>query len=265
MVVHPPVPPSAILRCGTRARILRYAPGTRQRPHAHGRASLALVLRGSLEERVGTLLERAAPLSAVLKPAGLEHANEFGAEGAVTLQIVLSREREAELRSAGHDVGSWRWIHAGEVIRPMLGIASAIARDRTPEPGGAVLDDLLIEAMAALEPAPPRRPGPDPPWLRRAREALGEEAVPIRLLASDAGMHPVQLAREFRRSVGMPPTEYRRRARLGRAFQSLAVTGAPLADAALGAGYADQSHMTREFRRVTGLTPLRCRGLLARV
>jgi AraC family transcriptional regulator len=48
-----------------------------------------------------------------------------------------------------------------------------------------------------------------------------------------------------------------------RAFAQLCQIDRPLSEVALGAGFYDQSHMTRVFRRVTGRTPGACRALLA--
>jgi AraC family transcriptional regulator len=82
-------------------------------------------------------------------------------------------------------------------------------------------------------------------------------------LALEAGVHPVHLARVFRARHGISPGEYLRRRRLDWAAHRLAESAVPIADIALEAGFADQSHLTRSFHRWMGLTPLqyrRCRG-----
>lgn len=58
----------------------------------------------------------------------------------------------------------------------------------------------------------------------------------------------------FRESVGMTPKLYCRIQRFQRAV-ALAGSATPLALAALDAGYADQSHLTREFRAIAGVSP----------
>jgi AraC-like DNA-binding protein len=62
------------------------------------------------------------------------------------------------------------------------------------------------------------------------------------------------LARHFRRALGTSPDRYRTMRRLALARAAIE-RGLPLARAAAQAGFADQSHMTRQFKRTYGLTP----------
>jgi AraC-like DNA-binding protein len=59
----------------------------------------------------------------------------------------------------------------------------------------------------------------------------------------------------FRRQVGVPIGEYVHRLRVRHASEELCRPGARLADVAVAAGFADQSHMTRVFKHVTGVPP----------
>jgi AraC-like DNA-binding protein len=78
--------------------------------------------------------------------------------------------------------------------------------------------------------------------------------VSLAELAESSGMSRFQLLRGFAREVGTTPHAYlvQRRVCLARRFLA---TGESLADAALLAGFADQSHMTRAFLRQFGITP----------
>ncbi|WP_114809608.1 AraC family transcriptional regulator [Paraburkholderia kururiensis] len=73
-------------------------------------------------------------------------------------------------------------------------------------------------------------------------------------LAADSGMNRFQLLRAFARDVGMAPHAYLVQRRVMLARRSIA-SGLALADAAVNAGFADQSHMTRAFVRMFGVTP----------
>jgi AraC-like DNA-binding protein len=73
-------------------------------------------------------------------------------------------------------------------------------------------------------------------------------------LAREAGMSRFQLLRSFAQELGLPPHAYRMQRRVMLARQLIAA-GCALADAAAGAGFADQSHMTRAFVRLLGVTP----------
>ncbi len=73
-------------------------------------------------------------------------------------------------------------------------------------------------------------------------------------LAAVAGLSPYHFIRVFRRATGMPPHAWlmQYRARMARNLLGLAV---PIADAACRAGFADQSHLNRVFKRLFGYTP----------
>src|SRR5262249_61499062 len=62
--------------------------------------------------------------------------------------------------------------------------------------------------------------------------------------------------RHFRRACGTSPDRYRTRRRRDLARAAIE-NGIPLAQAAADAGFADQSHMTRQFKQAYGLTPAR--------
>ena len=76
-------------------------------------------------------------------------------------------------------------------------------------------------------------------------------------LAADCGLSRRQLERQCRTHVGVAPAQFAMIRRCHRVLSALSQTpaGLSLATLAAAAGYADQSHMTRELRRFTGLTP----------
>jgi AraC family transcriptional regulator len=97
----------------------------------------------------------------------------------------------------------------------------------------------------------------EPLWLRRCMEQLLEECEqPLRLsaLAQAAGVHPVSLARAFRRHYGISPGQLQRRTQLNRAAQRLK-EGLSIAEVATQLGFSDQSHFTRLFRAEYRCTP----------
>ncbi len=89
--------------------------------------------------------------------------------------------------------------------------------------------------------------------LRRMRED-DADADGIGALAADTGVSRYALIRAFKRTFGLSPEEVRRQLRVERARVMLAGAAA-LVDIAAAAGFADQSHMTRELRRLLGISP----------
>lgn len=68
------------------------------------------------------------------------------------------------------------------------------------------------------------------------------------------GVGPRQMERDFKRCLGLAPSDCARLVQVQRAAAAL-LGGASLAQAAAGCGFADQPHMTRAFRRIAGVTP----------
>jgi AraC-like DNA-binding protein len=73
-------------------------------------------------------------------------------------------------------------------------------------------------------------------------------------LARLAGVSETHVIRSFTRWVGMPPHAYLLGVKVEKA-KALLLRGTPLSEVALSAGFADQSHFTRHFKRTTGHTP----------
>lgn len=163
------------------------------------------------------------------------------------------------------------FLHGGVSAdaRLLAVLTAALAEDGAPMEE-LRLDSHLVEiaaALAALDPSSATLT-PEAPCARavaRAREFLDEEfahAVTSVSLERATGLSRFALARHFRAYLGTSPHRYVVMRRLDRA-RGLMRGGASLADAAASSGFADQSHMTRHFKRAYGVTPARWRDLAA--
>ncbi|MGM9483888.1 AraC family transcriptional regulator [Roseateles sp. NT4] len=137
-------------------------------------------------------------------------------------------------------------------------------------PLDALASHDLVQGLAdLLARAAGRRPAPialDRPALARVRECLAaapERQPAMAGLEALSGLDRWTLARQFRLAYGVSPSGYRVQRQVARA-QALMRAGLALAAAAAEAGFADQSHLTRQFRRTVGLTPARWRAALLR-
>ena len=119
----------------------------------------------------------------------------------------------------------------------------------------AVADLLLTASSRAARPSPALRL----PGLLRVRSLIAARPAdrhPIDTLEREADLDRWSLARQFRLAFGTSPGRFRTMRQLDLVRRRVK-SGAGLADAALEAGFADQSHMSRQFKRAYGLTPAR--------
>jgi AraC-like DNA-binding protein len=97
-----------------------------------------------------------------------------------------------------------------------------------------------------------------PAQLRRATRYLTKSSGPmlsVADIAQNLGMSSAQFSRAFKGSTGFPPYRWQLNLRIAKA-QELLRYGAPtLAEIALATGFAEQSHFTRIFKKVVGISP----------
>jgi AraC-like DNA-binding protein len=123
----------------------------------------------------------------------------------------------------------------------------------------ASLVRLLAQLAAPPSHASKPRAGRQVAGVGRVRDHLrahAAERVSLDELANVAELSKYYLLRAFHRTYGVTPHAYQMQLRLAHAWR-LIVEGRPLSRATYDAGFADQSHLTRRFAAVFGLTPAR--------
>jgi AraC family transcriptional regulator len=217
---------------------------------------IAIVLDGMLAK---TFAREACTLtrdSVATLPPGAVHTTAFGPS---LTRVLVIRGREPALVQL---VGRFRYSRG--IAVSALGRRLAVELQAREVGWGLAAEGLVLQLIATTGRA--AASAARPPWLRSARELL-HEGVPdvpgsLTELATAVGVHPAHLARCFRREYGQTIGEYARALRLEWAAEQLALDRASLAEIALRAGFADQSHFTRAFRRHAGVTPGRYRELV---
>ena len=81
------------------------------------------------------------------------------------------------------------------------------------------------------------------------------------VLAEFVGLSAWHFARAFKQTAGVPPHRFVLQSRVERVKHLLVETELPVAQIAVAAGFADQSHCARWFREIVGITPSRFRWL----
>jgi AraC family transcriptional regulator len=153
----------------------------------------------------------------------------------------------------------------GPQVRHLVSALAAEAGAGTPT--GLAFVDTLTTALAlqlvqqAGVAAPrhePARGGLAPVIRRRVLELMHarlDRQLTLDLLAREAGLSPAHFARAFKESTGRAPHQHLMALRLERARRLLETPDAALSDVAVRAGFADQAHFTRLFKRHFGVTP----------
>ena len=236
--------------------------------HYHERACLAVVLDGGLDKAFPSSAVLLPTSTVVTMPAEERHRDLFTRDGARMLVIEPDHTRP-EMAEKLQPCA--RVLNEVVNLRDegAAGVAHRISNELHfwDEVSPLAVDGLALEllARAARAAEPSRRAGGPPRWLRQAQEYLHArflEQVEVAEIAAAVGVHPVHLSRIFRRYLGVSVGDYVRRLRIEWAANELATGELPLADVAIGAGFVDQSHFTRAFKRHTGLTPGRFRSAL---
>jgi AraC family transcriptional regulator len=232
--------------------------------HSHENAYYCIVLRGSYDQSYGCRSRVCQPLTLECHPSGELHSARFPEAEVRSFNIELRSSWLAMLadfpvsleESAAYQGGPPAWLALR--LRQEYRERDAL----TP----LALESLALEMVVHTS---RRRIAPDrhclTAWLARAKELLEatfSDSVTLSAVAAEAAVHPVHLASAFHRHYHCTIGEYVRRLRVEYACQALAGSDASLTGIAAAAGFADQSHFCKTFKRVTGMTPGQYRASL---
>ncbi len=129
------------------------------------------------------------------------------------------------------------------------------------------VEGLILEVIALamrLKLASRTKP---PRWLTQATEILHEtyrDPITIAEIAEQVLVHPVYLASTFRSNYGCSIGDYVRQLRASYAARRLSDSEEPIAAIAQNSGFSDQSHFSRTFKQLTGMTPAMFRSVSRR-
>lgn len=221
-------------------RVVVKDPNERQQLHRHCDARLILFLSGELSESSFDTAGRFGRGDVLYRPAFFGHADLASNLGSSYITLPVS---PAAARAYARRRG-WSAVRGRMTL-------DGVTLDRLQS--SPFLGDRLLESMT--DAAYTTRALDTPMSLATARLAT-EADVRIADLSESLKVLPYEFTRTFARAFGMSPRAYRRQARLHRAMSLLAEGGCSLTQIAAASGHFDQSHLTRNLKRETGLTPL---------
>jgi AraC-like DNA-binding protein len=202
--------------------------------HNHDAAYAAVVLAGGYEEVGDHGRFQVAAGDVLLHDRFEAHLDRFSALGAVILNLGLP---------AGSSFGPG----VAKIADPDL-IVRAAERSQT-----RALQLLLAttQTKAAI-----CADWPD----ELAARLIDDPSLQLGLWAEAKGLNPWTVSRGFAQVFGVPPEVFRARARARQAWRLIQTSKWPLAQIAYDLGFADQSHMGRSVKRLTGESPGQWRG-----
>jgi len=242
-----------------------YSPFFRTPKHTHGHALLCLVVQGGYTETFGTRARVCEPPLLIFHPAEEVHMEQFHQMGGRLFIVELEPKWLERVRDQAHVIEEAAEFRGRDLV--YLGMKLyreflQVTDDLSPLIiEGLVLTILGAASRRSLAPLPQK----PPPWLLQVRELLHARfAEPLTLteIAHSVGVHPVYLAQMFHKYFKCTVGAYIRQLRLEFARRELATSDAPLCQIALAAGFSDQSHFTRTFKRYVGVTPAQYRESL---
>lgn len=238
-----------------RAVVAQYAAGQAWPLHSHRGTVVAALFSGAAVSRCLGHEHECEPLDVLVIPADAPHTETFLVDGSRVITVELDQ-------SVGAPLDEWtsRQQHpvrsrGGPVARLAVEMEREcrVADELTP----LAVEGLVLQLLAVIARGEREVRGASRSLQRVFARIEAEFAEPLSIaqLARDEGIHPVYLARAFRRLHGCGPADYLRRLRIDHAARLLSQTDLPLARVAAAVGYADQSHFHRQFRRRMGATP----------
>lgn len=234
-----------------------YRPGETLPVHEHERAYVCFVVRGEFEEREGSTTRACGPATVIYHPAGSAHADRFGDRSSRCFNLEMDDAWVDRMAGgAGGPPDAPRTFRARRANWIARHLYDELRARRSL--GELAIEGLSLALLAEILEIPAGPIDPAPAWLDRAVEML-RASFPtdpgLSAIAEEVGVHPVHLARVFRRHHGCSMGEFVRRLRIERVTEALVETDLPIGRIAHRTGFADHSHLSRAFRRETGLAP----------
>lgn len=245
---------------------VEYEAGRRIGRHVHPHARLVLVLSGSVTEIRGQESATHSPSALLFRLPDEPHAYAIGPSGATCLVVDvdpawLARVRDqAPVLAASAAFRGGLVVHLAHRLHGEFRLRDEVSRIAIQSLVLGVLAEMSRRVSRAAE----RMDGSAPLWLRQARALVDlhfAQPLPLAAVAERVGVHPVHLARTFRRCYQTTFAGYVRQLRIEFARRELSGS-ASLSAIAAAAGFCDQSHFSRLFKQYTGMTPAEYRASL---
>ena len=188
-------------------------------------------------------------------PSGVSHKDEIGKSGGKLFVVDINSKTLENLQEYAPVPEAFY-----EKSTPLVWLASRLYHEfkSWQTCSEFIAEGLTLEMLAYSARKEIEKERQSPGWLLSVIEKLNEEfneKPSTGELAREVGVHPVHLAAVFRKFHKQTIGEYVQNLRVVYALELLLNGEIPLAEIAVSAGFSDQSHFTRVFKRMRGITP----------
>lgn len=232
-------------------------------PHVHDTFAIALIEHGVEHFRCGAATYDAPAGSVAVVPPGEVHDGQRGCDAGWAYRVFYPRpellaELMCELRDRQARLPVFDRVVFDDPIlfQALRGLHAALHASADGLCRAGAWREAMVPLLRHAGIRIPRV-GQEDAAVRTVQALLREDhaaALSLRDLADAVGLSPWHLNRVFSRSVGLPPHAWRNQWRLAQAKTLLRAGLAP-AEVSAQLGYADQSHLHRQFKRAFGVTP----------
>jgi len=237
----------------------------RQLPnHSHELPFFGLLLAGQYGERYDRQQRQFGPFSIMFRPAGIPHQDEIGPRGVRFFHFELRPDWKRLITDCSGNLDlAYEDAHGGRMVWLALKLMRETFGAAQPDP--LCVESLLAETIAIAAHVPLEEKRHAPHWMARVLDKLQTEhcrRLTLEELSEEANVHPVHLSRVFRRFQREGIGEYVHRLRARTACAYMLNPEVTLSEISISTGFSDQSHFTRAFRKITGVTPQAFRATL---
>jgi len=232
--------------------------------HSHEQALFCFVMQGGYTETYGSRTRDCEPSTFLFHAPGESHAEQFYSSGGCSFIVEIEPQWLERVAQHSRVINTSADFDGGVITL----LATRLYKEfqEMDDISPLVIEGLMFEMLGETSRSAKSSALQQPPrWLEQARQLLHERfAEPITLaeIAKTVGVHPVHLSQVFHKYYNCTVGLYIRQRRIEFACQTLANSTMPLSEIALAAGFSDQSHLARMFKRHMGIPPSQYRELL---
>ncbi|MBD9611500.1 AraC family transcriptional regulator [Pseudomonas sp. PDM02] len=190
-------------------------------------------------------------------PEGVEVFSESSSGGEYLLMQLDESFADEQLPAVGHRVQSCGNRQALSLAREVRRLLLA------PQPDLLALEQCALGFVGLAQPQVEKAHRPTPAALAQVLDLIAgqlQQPLTLQQLAAAYGQSELRFLRDFTRAIGLTPHAYLVEVRLQAARRMIEHTRLSLADIALDAGFAHQSHMGSAFRKFLAMTPSQYRS-----